>query len=216
MSELVWLRYCWLANLFVCYMFVFFLFVCFFIALGYKQEVFLNVLWRYDLFCLRYCWFAKLFVCFFVCVLFFVHLFVCFNHLKIPTGKFTESFYEDLIWFVWYIVDLQKLCLFELYCDTSRKISWIFLYIWLDLPGILMIHKISCLFVCLFVSFIFGCPKEVFLKFREYLTWFGRDIVDIYNRFCFFVCLFVSLFNWSQDTHGKFSWKFNKDYTWFC
>ena len=120
--------------------------------------------------------------CLFVCL--FVFLFLLFESSQDTPGKIFWKFHKDWTWFSWDIIDL----------------------------------KIVYLFVCFFVSFFvffhlrhlrIHTPRMSFWNFCKDQSWFSWDIVNLIN--CLFVCLFVFLFESSQDTLWKISWRFQQD-----
>ena len=128
----------------------------------------------------------------FVCLFVWLFLFSYYlSHLRIPQGRFPESFFlnigldlADILW----IKKCLIVCLFFLFCflfESSR-----------DNPG------------------------KVSWKFCKNQTWYSWFIVNLKELFiCLFVFLFVFLFCFlfesSQDSPRKIFWNFCKDQTWF-
>ena len=169
------------------FLFVFCLLVFCFIIMGYPQECFLKVLWRFDLICLIYCAFKK---CLFVCLL------VCFidylNHLGLPTGSFPENFVtiwlnltEILLIHTIVLCMCVFVCLFVCFCINHLPIptqisSESFVKIWLDLAEILSINKI--VFFVYWLNHL-GIPKNpkitwisdlLWLKYCQSIKWKNR------------------------------------------
>ena len=187
----IWLRYCQFTSYFFCF--------ClnhFGIPRVRFPKSFIKI--RLDLAERLLIWKSMIF---FVCL--FVLLLFSFESSWDTYKKFFWTFHKNWTWFIWDIVDLKIVYLF----DYLLFITWVtsgypqnaFLKVFFCKDWTWFswnIAPVSFLFVCLF-HFLFrssqDTPRKTFWNYHKDWAWFSWNIVDL-KMVYLFVCLFVWLF----------------------